>query len=67
MNDDDDTPSKKKPTYRLTFADACEVWRLRWRGFFQHQIAARYGVNQARINDVLKARLHPGSEIAARA
>ena len=65
--DDDDHNPKKKPPYRLTFADATEVWRLRWDGFFQHQIAARFGVNQARVNDVLKARLHSGSESAARA
>lgn len=67
MIDDDPDKSPRRRTYRLTFTDAVEVWRLRWKGFYQHQIAARYGVNQARVNDVLKARLHPGSETAARA
>ena len=51
----------KKPTYTLTFEDAVDVWLRHWDGEYQHQIAADYGVNQGRICDVLKGRLHPGS------
>ena len=52
-------------TYRLTFKDAIEVWLRYWRGEFQHQIAALFGVNQGRINEVLKERVHIGSKSAA--
>lgn len=56
----------QKPSYRLTFDDAIDVWLRHWSGQYQHRIAAFYDVNPARINDVLKGRLHPGSEQAAR-
>lgn len=52
-------------TYRLTFKDAIEVWLRSWRGEFQHQIAALFGVNQGRVNEVLKERVHIGSKKAA--
>jgi hypothetical protein len=52
-------------TYRLSYADAVDVWVLHLRGEFQHLIAAKYGVNQGRINDVLKERMHSGSKQAA--
>ena len=52
-------------TYRLTFDDAVDVWLRHWNGEFQHQIAAFYGVNQGRINDVLQERMHSGSRAAA--
>jgi hypothetical protein len=53
-------------TYTLTFDDAVDVWLRHWSGEFQHKIAQSYGVNQGRVNDVLKERLHPGSkQIAA--
>ena len=53
------------PTYRLSYSDAVDVWVSHLRGEFQHLIAAKYGVNQGRINDVLKERMHPGSKQAA--
>ncbi|WP_245513511.1 MULTISPECIES: hypothetical protein [unclassified Mesorhizobium] len=40
------------------------VWMLRRDGWHQHQIAARFGVNSARINDILKERKHVGSKDA---
>lgn len=46
---------------RLTFEDAIDVWLKHWGGEFQHQIAAFFGVNQGRINEVLKERTHIGS------
>jgi hypothetical protein len=52
-------------TYRLTFDDAVDIWLRRWDGQFQHKIAADYGVNSARINDVLKERTHIGSKQVA--
>jgi hypothetical protein len=51
--------------YRLTFNDAIDVWLRHWAGQFQHQIAAAYGVNSGRVNDVLKERTHVGSKQAA--
>ena len=50
---------------RLSFEDAVDIWLRRWAGQFQHAIAAIYQVNQGRINEVLKGKLHPGSEQAA--
>ena len=52
-------------TYTLTFDDAVQVWLRHWNGEFQHKIAASYGVNQGRVNEVLKERLHPGSKQTA--
>jgi hypothetical protein len=52
-------------TYRLTDTDAVDVWRRHWNGEYQHNIAAVYGVNSARINDVLKKRTHLGSKMVA--
>ena len=52
-------------TYKLTFDDAVDVWLRYWNGEYQYQIAASYPVNQGRINDVLKERLHPGSKKTA--
>lgn len=56
--------TKAKP-YRLTFADAVEIWPRHWLGEYQHNIVAAYGVNPGRVNDVLKERLHSGSKAAA--
>ncbi len=58
------TPEKQKP-YRLTFDDAVNVWIAHWKGQFQHHIAAPYGVNPGRVNDVLKERIHFGSKSVA--
>ncbi|RWC25957.1 MAG: hypothetical protein EOS70_32640 [Mesorhizobium sp.] len=49
----------------LTFNEAVEVWKLRAAGWFQHQIAARFGVNPGRVNEVLKERKHVGSRDSA--
>jgi hypothetical protein len=53
----------RNAAYRLTFDDAIQVWLRRESGEFQHDIAASYRVNAGRINDILKGRLHRGSEI----
>jgi hypothetical protein len=54
---------KHSPT--LTFDDAVEVWLAHWTGQIQSRIAARFDVNQGRINEVLKERRHVGSRQAA--
>ena len=56
----------QKPAYRLTFEDAVDIWLRHWHGEYQHVTAAAYEVNQGRISDVLRGRLHPGSERIAR-
>ena len=49
----------KRPSKRLTLQQAKEVWRLRSSGWLQHHIAARFGVNQGRISEVLSGKLYP--------
>jgi plasmid maintenance system antidote protein VapI len=56
----------RKPSRRLTFADAVEIWKLRLRGEFQNRIAAQFDVNPGRVNEILKGEKHVGSEQAAR-
>lgn len=55
----------RKPSYKLTFDDAVEIWRRFRRGEFQNRIAADFDVNPGRVNDVLKERTHKGSRQAA--
>ncbi|MBB4253100.1 MULTISPECIES: hypothetical protein [Rhizobium] len=55
-----------KHIYRLTLDDAVQVWLARWSGAYQHEIAARFSVNQGRVNEVLKGKRHSGSEQIAR-
>lgn len=57
----------KPKLYRLTYDDAVDIWPRHWLGEFQHDIAASYGVNPGRVNDVLKERAHYGSKNAAAA
>jgi hypothetical protein len=52
---------KASPTYE----DAVECWLLRWQGWYQHRIAAHFGVNQGRISEVLTGKTHEGSRTAA--
>jgi hypothetical protein len=56
----------RKPSRKLTFTDAVEVWKLRLQGEFQNRIAAQFDVNPGRVNEILKGDKHPGSEQAAR-
>ncbi len=50
------------PSYQLTFDDAVNIWLRHWAGEYQHVIAASYGVNPGRVNEVLKGHRHAGSE-----
>lgn len=51
----------RKPSYRLTFDDAVEIWIRHWKGEFQNRIAASLDVNPGRVNEVLKGLAHNGS------
>jgi hypothetical protein len=53
---------KLQTPYRLTYDDAIDVWLRRTAGEYQHTIAASYGVNPGRVNEVLKGHKHDGSE-----
>jgi hypothetical protein len=58
--------ARQKPSYKLTFEDAVNIWLRSWNGEFQHRIAADYDVNPGRVNEVLKGYMHSGScEVAA--
>lgn len=59
-------PNPRRSAHRLTFNDAVQVWIRRERGDLYHRIAADLDCNQGRIADVVKGRLHPGSETVAR-
>ena len=56
----------RKPSHRLTFEEAVDVWLRVWRGEYKNRIAARYDCNIWRVYDVLNGKLHPGSEQVAR-
>lgn len=58
--------TNRKPSHRLTFEEAVEVWHLVWAGWINSRIAAKFDVNQGRISEVRTGKLHPGSEAAAR-
>ena len=45
----------------LTFEEAVAVWLLKWAGDYNHIIAAKLGINQGRIAEVLTEKLHCGS------
>ena len=49
----------------LTFEEAIAVWLMRWSGDHNHIIAAKLGINQGRIAEVLTEKLHTGSRGAA--
>lgn len=57
--------SLRRPSPRLTYDDAIEVWKRRSLDETQHHIAQAFGVNQRCINDILKERRHVGSRLAA--
>lgn len=57
----DDERDLSRPSPSLTFEDAVEIWLCHFSGALQHHIAARFGVNQGRVNDILKERKIPCS------
>lgn len=50
---------------RLTLEDAIEIHRRYWLGESQHAIAASFGVNQGRVNEVLKGKRFPEAKSIA--
>jgi hypothetical protein len=55
----------RRPSPRLTFDDAAEVWKRHFLGEAQHHIAQAFGVNQGRISEILKEKRHVGSRTVA--
>ncbi len=49
----------KSVSPRLTLEDAVEIWRRRWLGEAQHDIAAAFHVNPGRVSEVLSGKLFP--------
>ena len=49
------------PCHKLTFEEAVQVQTRLMNGEFYSRIASDFDVNQGRIADVKKNRLHPGS------
>jgi hypothetical protein len=56
----------RKPSKKLAFQEAVEIWKRLWRGEFQNRIAADYDVNPARVSDIKMGRLRFGSETVAK-
>ena len=54
-----------RPTRRLSFEDAVEIWRAWHRREFPSRIAARFDLNPARVYEVIHEELHPGSKAVA--
>jgi len=59
------TPTPRKPSNRLTFDDAVEIWLMHWQGHFQSRIAARFDINQGRVSEVLNGKRWPDSRSEA--
>jgi hypothetical protein len=57
----------RKPSHRLTFADAVEVWKRYVAKHYVQRIAAHFDCNIGRIYEVVKGVLHPGSKEQAAA
>jgi len=55
----------RKPSKKLNFLQAIEVWKRLRKGEFQNRIAADYDVNPGRISEIKKGQLHFGSELAS--
>jgi len=56
-------PKRAKPTSpRLTLGDAIEIWKRRRLGEAIHTIAAAFGVNSARVAEVLSGKRFPEAE-----
>jgi hypothetical protein len=55
----------RRPSPRLTFDDAIEVWKRHFLGESQHHVAQAFAVNQGRISEILKEHRHVGSRRVA--
>jgi predicted XRE-type DNA-binding protein len=50
----------------IALEDAVDVWRMRWSGLCQHEIAAALNVNQGRISEILNGKRFAEAEALAR-
>jgi len=57
--------SVRRPSKKLSFQDAREIWIRLKRGEFQNRIAADYDVNPGRISEIRNGHVHHGSEQAS--
>lgn len=57
--------NSNEPPYRLTPDDAVDIWLRHWQGEYQHHIAASYGINPGRVNEVLKGHRFPEAQALA--
>jgi len=58
----------RKPSHKVTFEDAVEIWKLYSLGHFPQRIAGKIDCNVGRIYEVLKEEKHVGSKgVAIRA
>lgn len=53
--------ASRKPCHRLTYEEAVAIQIRHIDGEFHSRIARDYDINQGRISDIKKGRLHPGS------
>jgi hypothetical protein len=54
--------NNRKPSHRLSFNDAILVWKRYIQKDFVQRVAADFDCNVARIYDVVRGKLHPGSK-----
>ena len=55
--------ARSSPT--LTLQHAIAIWRMRFRGYCQHDIAAELRLNQGRVSEVLTGKRFPEAEALA--
>jgi hypothetical protein len=53
---------KRRPSPKLSYADAVEIHKRLRRGEYLNRIAADYDVNPGRISEIKTGKLHLGSE-----
>ncbi len=46
----------------LTFDEAVAVWLMKWNGDHNHVIAAKLGINQGRVAEVVTGKAHLGAQ-----
>ena len=52
----------RAPSYSLTYEDAIKIHGMIMQGMKQHDIAAKFGVNQGRISEINTGKRFPGSK-----
>jgi hypothetical protein len=57
----------RRPSRRMDFETAVQVWLLHFEGHLNSRIAARLDINQGRVSEVVTGKRFPGSRAAAQA